>query len=61
MKNQKLLDALKTVKKECLSHEGNCDECPLYEDKLYRICLITDRYPSEWHPWTWLNDHGSCE
>ncbi len=47
--DEKLLEALKTIKAECQRHYDDCAECPLYSYD-NKCCIICDslEYPCDW-------------
>lgn len=62
MKSQKLLDALKTIKKYCEKQSFDCEGC-LFKadsDRGFDCCLLS-RNPCDWHPWKWITDDAFKE
>lgn len=63
VENKKLLDALKTIKKECTKYE-DCSECPLYDDRYgfdnrcESKCLMDSDTPNGWRPFDWIESYN---
>ena len=47
--DEKLLEALKTIKAECQRHHDDCMECPLYSyDNKCWVVWDSLKYPCDW-------------
>lgn len=45
---KKLIDALETIKNECLSHASTCKDCPIYSEKSRGTCGLMNTRADRW-------------